>query len=84
MYVAISVTSDESIAKKLEASADTVILDSMNKETGARGGTGKTHDWSINRRCAVLPQYFVIPVSLLGTVTQQPSTVRVLLHKTVL
>jgi phosphoribosylanthranilate isomerase len=52
MYVAISVTSDESIAiaKKLEYSADTVILDSVNKETGARGGTGKTHDWSISKK----------------------------------
>jgi N-(5'phosphoribosyl)anthranilate (PRA) isomerase len=51
-YVAISVTSDESIAiaKEFEDSADAVILDSMNKETGARGGTGKTHDWSISQR----------------------------------
>ena len=52
IYVAISVTSDESIAiaKNFENSADTVILDSVNKETGARGGTGKTHDWSISRK----------------------------------
>jgi len=52
IYVAISVTSDESIAiaKNFENSADTVILDSVNKETGARGGTGKTHDWSISKK----------------------------------
>jgi phosphoribosylanthranilate isomerase len=52
IYVAISVTGDESIAiaKNFESSADTVILDSVNKETGARGGTGKTHDWSISKK----------------------------------
>src|SRR5262249_14835809 len=44
--------SDDSIAiaKNFENSADTVILDSVNKETGARGGTGKTHDWSISKK----------------------------------
>jgi len=52
IYVAISVISDDSIAiaKNFENSADTVILDSVNKETGARGGTGKTHDWSISKK----------------------------------
>src|SRR5215813_8360449 len=52
IYVAISVISDASIAlaKNFENSADTVILDSVNKETGARGGTGKTHDWSISKK----------------------------------
>src|SRR5262249_51762029 len=62
MYVAISVISDESIAiaKKLEDAADTVILDSMNKETGARGGTGKTHDWSISRKIVESTSFPVI------------------------
>jgi phosphoribosylanthranilate isomerase len=52
IYVSVSVTDDESIAiaKSFENSADTVILDSVNKETGARGGTGKTHDWSISKK----------------------------------
>jgi len=52
IYVAIPVTGDESIpiAKSFENSADTVILDSMNKQTTARGGTGKTHDWSISKK----------------------------------
>jgi len=52
IYVAISVTSDESIAvaRSFEGFADTVILDSVNKETGARGGTGRTHDWSISKK----------------------------------
>jgi phosphoribosylanthranilate isomerase len=52
IYVAVSVISDESIviAKNFENSAGTVILDSMNKETGARGGTGKTHDWNISKK----------------------------------
>src|SRR5262249_57602880 len=52
IYVAVSVISDDSIAiaKNFENSADTVILDSVNKETGARGGTGKTHDWSISKK----------------------------------
>jgi phosphoribosylanthranilate isomerase len=65
MYVAISVTSDESIAiaKNFENSADTVILDSVNKETGARGGTGKTHDWSISKK---IVKSTSLPVILAG------------------
>jgi phosphoribosylanthranilate isomerase len=52
IYVAVSVISDKciAVAKTFETSADTVILDSVNKETGARGGTGKTHDWNISKR----------------------------------
>jgi len=52
IYVAVSVISDESIviAKNFENSAGAVILDSMNIETGARGGTGKTHDWAISKK----------------------------------
>jgi len=65
VYVAISVTGDESIAvaKTFQDSADTVILDSMNKETGARGGTGKTHDWSISKK---IVESTLFPVILAG------------------
>jgi phosphoribosylanthranilate isomerase len=65
MYVAIWVTSDESIAiaKSFEGSADTVILDTMNKETGARGGTGKTHDWNISKK---IVRSTSLPVILAG------------------
>ena len=65
IYVAISVISDESIAiaKSFENSADTVILDSVNKETGARGGTGKIHDWSISKK---IVESTSLPVILAG------------------
>ena len=65
IYVAISVTGDESIAlaKTFEDSADTVILDSMNQETGARGGTGKTHDWTISRK---IVESTLFPIILAG------------------
>jgi phosphoribosylanthranilate isomerase len=65
IYVAISVVGDESIAfaKDFENSADAVILDSVNKETGARGGTGKTHDWSVSKR---IVQSTSLPVILAG------------------
>ena len=65
IYVAISIISGESIAiaKKFENSADTVILDSINTETGARGGTGKTHDWSISKK---IVESTSLPVILAG------------------
>src|SRR5215831_18350460 len=65
IYVAISVTGDESIAiaKTFEDSADTVILDSINQERGARGGTGKTHDWRISKK---IVESTLLPVILAG------------------
>jgi phosphoribosylanthranilate isomerase len=65
IYVAVWVMGDESvaIAKKFEQSADTVILDSVNKETGVRGGTGKTHDWGISRK---IVESTPLPVILAG------------------
>jgi len=65
IYVAISVTGAESIAiaKTFEDSADTVILDTMNQETGARGGTGKTHDWTISKK---IVESTLFPVILAG------------------
>lgn len=49
--------------KAYEDAADAIVLDSRNRETGQRGGTGKTHDWSVSRR---IVDSISIPVILAG------------------
>ncbi len=67
VYVAIHVTDENAIedAKKFEDAADAIILDSTDK-TGALGGTGKTHDWSISKK---IVESVSIPVILAGGLT---------------
>jgi phosphoribosylanthranilate isomerase len=55
---------------------DAFVLDSVNEETGAIGGTGLVHDWNISRR--VVSRY-PIPVILAGGLT--PLNVREALEK---
>lgn len=64
VYVAIHVTDENAIeeAKKFEDAADAIILDSTDK-SGALGGTGKTHDWSISKK---IVESVSIPVILAG------------------
>src|SRR3989338_472496 len=50
-------------AKEYEDAADAIALDTLNKATGVRGGTGKTHDWSISKR---IVESISIPVILAG------------------
>lgn len=50
-------------AKKYEGSADAIALDTLNKQTGVLGGTGKTHDWNISRK---IVESISIPVILAG------------------
>lgn len=50
-------------AKNFEDSADAILLDSAISETGARGGTGKTHDLDASRK---IVESLSIPVILAG------------------
>lgn len=65
IYVAVHVSNEESIiqAQKFEDAADAIILDSKISESGARGGTGKTHDWNISRK---IVESISLPVILAG------------------
>ncbi len=47
---------------------DAIILDSYDPNTGKRGATGKTHDWSISARIARTAQ---VPVILAGGLTPE-------------
>ncbi|MDO8561348.1 MAG: phosphoribosylanthranilate isomerase [bacterium] len=51
VYVVVHVRGEETLkeAEKFEEAADAIILDSADQTTGARGGTGKTHDWSMSQ-----------------------------------
>ena len=51
LYAVVHVFGADAIeeAKKFEDAVDAIILNSADKTTGARGGTGKTHDWNISR-----------------------------------
>ncbi|MCR4280724.1 MAG: phosphoribosylanthranilate isomerase [Candidatus Kaiserbacteria bacterium] len=53
-------------AKKYEDLVDRILLDSMDKKTGARGGTGKTHDWSMSKK---IVESVSTPVILAGGLT---------------
>jgi len=65
IWKVLNVSDEGSIeeAKKYEESADAIALDTLNKETGVRGGTGKTHDWNISRK---IVESISIPVILAG------------------
>lgn len=68
IWKVLNVADENSIAeaKKYEKSADAIALDTLNKETGVRGGTGKTHDWNISRK---IVESISIPVILAGGLT---------------
>lgn len=65
IWKVINIADEASIAlaKEYEGAADAVALDTFNKDNGARGGSGKTHDWDISRRIA---ESLSIPVILAG------------------
>src|SRR3989344_8909918 len=52
IWKVLNVSDEGSIAKAKEykGAADAIALDTLNKETGARGGSGKTHDWNISKK----------------------------------
>lgn len=68
VWKVLNVADENSItdAKKYEQSADAIALDTFNKETGVRGGTGKTHDWNISRK---IVESISIPIVLAGGLT---------------
>lgn len=65
IYRVIHVFDDHAIgeAKQYEGVVDAVLLDTANKDTGQRGGTGKSHDWNISRRVV---ESTSVPIILAG------------------
>ena|SRR3989338_1549260 len=65
LYKVVNVFDKSAIeeAKGYEGIADALVLDSAIKETGQRGGTGKTHDWDISRK---IVEATSLPVILAG------------------
>ena len=65
VWKVLNVSDENSIAeaKEYEGVADAIALDTLNKATGARGGTGKTHDWNISKK---IVGSVSIPVILAG------------------
>jgi len=61
----IHVINQESIinSKKYVHSADAILLDSANQSTGAVGGTGLIHDWSISKK---IVEDYPLPVIIAG------------------
>ncbi len=51
------------IAREFEPHVDAFITDTRDPQTGARGATGKTHDWEISRR---IVESTSLPVILAG------------------
>ena len=70
IWKVLNVSDDSSIAKakEYEGAADAIALDTLNKETGARGGSGKTHDWNISKRVV---ESVSVPVVLAGGLTPE-------------
>lgn len=69
VYAVVHVFGTDAIeaAKKIEG-ADAIILDSADKTSGARGGTGKTHDWNVSR---AVVESVSLPVILAGGLTPE-------------
>ena len=65
LYKVVNVFDESAVdeAKSYEGIADALVLDSAIKETGQRGGTGKTHDWNISRK---IVESTSLPVILAG------------------
>ena len=65
LYKVVNVFDESAIeeAKGYEGVADALVLDSAIKETGQRGGTGKTHDWNISRE---IVESTSLPIILAG------------------
>src|SRR3989344_5470880 len=70
IWKVLNVSDESSIAKakENEGAADAIALDTLNKETGARGGSGKTHDWNISKK---IVESVSIPVVLAGGLTPE-------------
>ena len=70
LWKVLNVSYESSIAKAKEykGAADAIALDTLNKETGARGGSGKTHDWNISKK---IVESVSIPVVLAGGLTPE-------------
>ncbi len=70
IWRAVHVMDNDAVAnaKKYESLVDCVLLDSMDKKTGARGGTGKTHDWNVSRKVVESTR---VPVILAGGLTTE-------------
>lgn len=68
IWKVLSVSDESSIdkAKEYEGVADAIALDTLNKATGACGGSGKTHDWNISKK---IVESVSIPVVLAGGLT---------------
>lgn len=65
LYKVVNVFDESAIeeAKHYEGIANALVLDSAIKETGQRGGTGKTHDWNISRK---IVESTSLPIILAG------------------
>ncbi len=65
VWRAVHVMDDSAMSnvKKYENLVDRILLDSMDKKTGARGGTGRTHDWTVSRKVV---ESASVPVILAG------------------
>lgn len=55
-------------ARRFEGAVDGLILDTYDPETGRRGATGKTHDWSLSAR---IVRQTRLPVMLAGGLTPE-------------
>ena len=55
-------------ARDVARRVDAVILDTVDPETGRRGATGKTHDWTVSREIVARSR---VPVILAGGLTPE-------------
>lgn len=67
---AVHVTGLDAIedARGYERRVDAIILDTCDRETGRRGATGKTHDWSLSRE---IVDKLHTPIILAGGLTPE-------------